>query len=629
MKAYTKANWIELIDFNNTHHDMGVEYFLSKTKWIPNVVILLLYSNDFVHSHSSLLDDKTMLRQDCSSYSGRLYGIEHNRQQWTKGQLKLLISNLQKQGIEVFFSIFDQLMEDEYGKEFIKKFQLCNMPSAWTDNHLELRYVDKNGQMKHNAIYPYKRLKDGTFYEDFFITKLKEVLIDYNFDGFHGADGYIHQRYNIGEADFSDDMVEQSKLPVAQNCDSNPTKLTQRAKEILTKYRREWMDFHTARHEIFWEKCAAMLKSIQRKLVLNTIWTRDPMEARYRYGADYRTFAKIKPDAVILEAPGTVCELENWWDKKTRPVYGFMVALLRIVAIMPHTPIWYMNGLKDTLEQYDAVAHAPMELEAELELLNHAFIFTKTYKYRHALNGVLATLSSLSAEQWQWVTKRWDRTFKVSDPTNFHGAMVLWSNRLLDNELADYATGDKRFISSFKIHTQLLVAHAPVNGIIDIKDLDDFSGTLVVINGRFLPEDERQKVEKYSGKIVYCEAHTCNSRLLIPDPLSWLEALPEPELDTDLLKNWITQIAKSIQIPQIMIGEGHIFETAYTDNNTRITIVNDKNFYQHIGINFPAPPKTLNAISNYDFPIDTSGGTQTDYNFKLPPHGVVIIEGKR
>ena len=218
-KKNIRATWIELIGFDNRQSDMGVAYLLDKFGFKPDVLVLLVWSSDFVHSYSPDAPDDTLLGWDCSAYGFRRQGLEHEIQQWTKGQVKTLLAKLKEHGIEIYLSFFDQLPREGQ----IKRFKIPELPKLWVDEHREILFISEKGEIEPN-ICPWKRLADGSYYEDFLLAKLIPCLQEYGFAGFHGADGYAHQRLTISRGDFSDDMVEQAAIPCEQHCDGHPEK---------------------------------------------------------------------------------------------------------------------------------------------------------------------------------------------------------------------------------------------------------------------------------------------------------------------------------------------------------------------------------------------------------------------
>src|SRR5690606_28840715 len=119
---------------------------------------------------------------------------------------------------------------------------------------------------------------------------------DYGFDGWHAADGWGPARGPLSYAEYSDDMfqqfVEAERIDVPSkiqfNCGDSQAKHEARADWIWQSRRREWLNFNTDRWAAFHRKQAAAVHAIGKQVVINSAWTRDPFEAVYRYGIDYR-----------------------------------------------------------------------------------------------------------------------------------------------------------------------------------------------------------------------------------------------------------------------------------------------------------------------------------------------------
>ncbi|NCO34626.1 MAG: hypothetical protein AUJ92_15465 [Armatimonadetes bacterium CG2_30_59_28] len=182
--------WIELIGFDNELEDFGVEAFMDNAGFVPDAASLLLFNPDFVHNHAGM-EQARALPFDCCSYGGHPYNEQRTRQEWSSHQLRGLVRELQQRGVKVYVSVFDGFVTQH-----------------WIANHPEVLHVRKNGQQL-ASVCPWKRLSDGSFYEDFFVEQLLRVMRDYGFDGYHGADGYSHPRIPVYDGDFSDDMVGQ------------------------------------------------------------------------------------------------------------------------------------------------------------------------------------------------------------------------------------------------------------------------------------------------------------------------------------------------------------------------------------------------------------------------------------
>ncbi len=145
---------------------------------------------------------------------------------------------------------------------------------------------------------------------------LRRILTDYGFDGYHGADGYAHPRIPIYIGDFSDDMVgqftEASGMslpdPAWLRCDGSSEMIARRADWIWHDRRREWIAFYSDRLKGFWRKVVSALHAQGKSVMLNSAWTRDPFEALYRYGIDYKGLVEAGVDGFIVEAAAGASE---------------------------------------------------------------------------------------------------------------------------------------------------------------------------------------------------------------------------------------------------------------------------------------------------------------------------------
>ena len=616
-KKNIRATWIELIGFDNRQSDMGVAYLLDKFGFKPDVLVLLVWSSDFVHSYSPDAPDDTLLGWDCSAYGFRRQGLEHEIQQWTKGQVKTLLAKLKEHGIEVYLSFFDQLPHEGQ----IKRFKIPELPKLWVDEHREILFISEKGEIEPN-ICPWKRLADGSYYEDFLLAKLIPCLQEYGFAGFHGADGYAHQRLTISRGDFSDDMVEQAAIPCEQHCDGHPEKLRSRAADILLNHRREWTEFHRKRHAAFWKKVSKELHKNGQKLIMNSFWTRDPFEALFRYGEDYSLLDELNLDALILEAP-VADELAEWHAKDVRGVYRYLVSLLRIRAVIPEVPVWHMNTLRDVLEDYNIVHEFPALLEAGTELLQHALLYHKQ-KWNYSLSGFLACLSDgVTKSSWEWVRGMWDFVLNKSAIATYHGAVVVFSKKMLDRELDAYL--EERFTSSFHLHYLLLGAGAPVNAIVPAEEVPTLPGNtpLVVLNSRFLAADEAVLLKNHPGKVLYIDgSERCSPAL--NDPPFFTGDLPEPVPAAEELAEWVKQIvAMTPQLPQTVKSGYHLFEETLESGERLVSVFNDQLYCRYAPIKLSLPFTQVQPIINHLMPPYVDDDI---VSIHLPPFGVVACK---
>ena len=270
--------WIELIGFDNTLEDFGVGELLDRMGFVPSKFLLLLSGIDFINLHRGC-DQEYELDPFYCSYEGHPKGDDHAIQRWTNWQLKELVNTLHQRGIEVYPGFFDP-----------------PTPSgSFFDEHPEV-YVTKwrNEELSTEPrVYMTKRLADGSYYEDFFLQKTIEVLRDYGFDGVHLPDGICRPRRPLQNSEYSADMLDQAGIIVPEG--ENP------ALYILEHHRREWLDFCTARWSSYLEKVIGGIHAAGFKVVTNSCWTKDPLEAWYRYGVDYRTLDRMGIDGCVVE----------------------------------------------------------------------------------------------------------------------------------------------------------------------------------------------------------------------------------------------------------------------------------------------------------------------------------------
>lgn len=611
MKAnYEKWLWIELIGFDNQEKHLGVNNFLDRVGFIPDGLSLLLYNPDFIHSHRGLRENSLLDATFCS-YGARSCNEERKRQEWTKFQLQYLVSELQKHGIAVYFSVFDQIISHD-GRERL------NIPQRpeWLEAHHELLYVTGKAE---NISYlcPLKRLEDGTYYEDFFVRQLRAVLEDYGFDGFHGADGYAHPRIPVYNGDFSDDMIEQFTESTSIVVPAGKT--PEKADWILKCAGWQWRDFHARRQQRFWEKTVTMLRSINRKLIFNTAWTRDPFEAKYRYGVDYRLLADIGVHEFIVEAPAAVVELEGWNKTPYSTLDKYMSMIMRIKAYVPDCKLILLNCIKDGMEQYNVLRHAPAMLESEIFSMANVFSTVSDGKTEKCLSGVMACLADgITSAEWEMIKKNWDNGLTPNEEVPV-GATVVWSVEAFAREYENYVSSST-LCNSYQMHYRLLGNGAPLCNICDIGLLDSMRGCLAVIHPIFFTADELQALLNYrhgpvifagmeidnvfrctvynDGKMIFQESFALNaSNELKPD--SWLNELPAAEPFGKVFKQIAQIISRYSYTMKLSSGRSSVkgWKIQTGEFTERLLIRNDNPYYASAEIDTQTDIKTTGVCT--------------------------------
>ncbi len=483
--AFERWLWIELIGFDNTAPDFGVEALLENAGFVPETVSLLLFNPDFVHLHEGLEVERP-LPYDCCSYGGHSANSERQRQAWTTTQVRDLVAHLHRHGIAVYPAVFDMFVTDE-----------------WLGQRPELLHVRRDGQ-RLRSLCPWKRLADGSFYEGFFTAQLLRVMADYSFDGLHGADGYAHPRIAIYDGDFSDDMVAQFgaavgiALPPALRgaCDDIPGAIEARAAWIWRHQQRAWSRFYTDRITRFWTGVAAALHGAGKRVVINSTWTRDPFEAAYRYGVDYRAMAIAGIDGLVVEAAACASETERTCSD-AGVLHDFAAMLMCINACVPSLPLILLHGVKDTEEQWNVLRHTPPALEREVYALANAHRVGPGGGLHRCAAGLMVCLADdIRREEWGWLRALWTSATQPC-PARVLGATVVWSAQALEAQREDFVVS--RNWTPHRIVHRLTAAGAPVHTVVRSEDLHAATGPVLVPLPHLLPPEERTAVLDYRG----------------------------------------------------------------------------------------------------------------------------------
>ena len=495
--------WIELIGFDNTQPDFGVAEYFARAGFIPQAVTFLITSPDIVHHHEGI-ENEIILPPDCCSYCGHERNSERERQEWTNHQLRALVKELQSRGIAVFLATFTFYLQHQFHHEWVGDF-----PELW-----ETR---RNGEPIY-ALMPLKRFSDGAFYEDFFIPKMARVLSDYGFDGWHAADGWGPPRLPVNETDYSDDMfaqfIEAQNIEVPSDikvlCNDDLEAFARRSDWVWSTQRKAWIHFYTERWAAFHKKQADALKAAGKRVVINSAWTRDPFEAIYRYGVDYRKIIAAGVEGIITESAACASDLEA---EDGFRLENYTAALLLIRAAVPDARLLFLHGVKDTNEQWDVIHHAPTILEKEIFSLSSVFLQTGKTLRRSADGFVICLGDGITTQEWQWLQKRWDIVYDEI-PAELLGATLLWSDAAFNNELDDFIV--HRSPTTHRLLYRLMEQNAPVRAAVRIENLPNASGPLLVLNSHLLPDAERVQVLSYAnGPIIFLERRERDYRCFV------------------------------------------------------------------------------------------------------------------
>lgn len=489
VRPHERWIWTELIAFDNQQSDLGVNQYLKATGFTPKAICLLIGSPDFVLSHAGIEKEVRLPKEYCSR-EGHEFNRERKRQDWTNHQLRALVQNLQKRGVEVFLSSFSKYTRDNEHRE-------------WISDHLEVLHVWKN-HGKVWALNCLSRLNDGSYFEDYFAKQMVRTLSDYGFDGWHGADGFGPLSGTIHNTSFADDMIDQFastsvlKLPevVMQRCGYDIPKLKARGDWILKHKRAEWSEFYADRWARFWSTMVTALHAEKKKAVINSAWGRAPFESLYRYGIDYQRIAATGVDGIIVETVAASLAMDPRLSEIDRHD-DFLSMLMLIRACVPDTRLIYLQTVHDVVEQWDAIHHHPTVLEREIYALPNVFHTRPDGTLQPSGDGFLVCLGDgLKREEWHWLEERWNLAFS-QPPQSTNGATVVWSDAAYRAQMADFIK--TRTWNTHRILDQIMVAGATIQSTINVNSLEKARGAILVLNPHLYPAEELSQVMKYRG----------------------------------------------------------------------------------------------------------------------------------
>ncbi len=487
--------WIELIGFDKDQPDFAIDDLFSRIGYVPNGVSILISSVDFVNGHAAGFEDRA-LSPMCCSYEGHPCNEERNRQVWTGKELKALIRALQQKKTQVLLSFFNMFTyRDDDGNPVMEPFSAA---------HRELWEQRRNGELQ-PTLHMLKHLSDGRLYAEFLAEKLVQVLTDYGFDGVQLADGISSARLTVQNGDYSDDMVRQfladgGSLPQ----DILQAEYTLRADYIYGSRLEEWLQFLSRRWADFYRTVLPPIKAAGKKIVFNSCWTREPFEAYYRYGLDYRKLDLSCADACMVEEVSACMSVygnadqggfRNSLQDRSSWHYEFWAMQLLMKKAFPDLTLYNLSSLKDTNEQWDVVRDSPTEYSKAV-YRDAALAIWKTDRFVPTLSGPFYCLADgITREVWERIDDIW-KSAEMKTGFEPQGFLAVSSLGGLDREL--HAFLQTRCYPSHKLLSELLRCGAPIAGAAEPKDALTYSGGLILLYPEYY--DEKTRAELFARK---------------------------------------------------------------------------------------------------------------------------------
>lgn len=494
-KYFDKAEifaWMPLIGFDKDEEDKGVGRLLKRMDFTPHAVSVFAFHGDIVHHHDGV-DKLRDLPPDNCGYYANPYNEERRRQNWTNQDLKTLVDNLTKHGIETYLGIMSVYLDNIYHNE-------------WLDDHPELKTFYRTSKGSLNAL---KRFNDGTYYEDFFADKLCQTLLDYGFDGLHITDNFCPLWGTCATRDFSLDMIEQFidhsgvKVPyeIMKLTEESLENLNLRGEWIWTNARCEWVEFYTWRWEKFWKKICDRLHAIGKKVFVIGTYCTDPFATIYSKGVDLKKIANAGIDYLMPNAAASASCMRH----SNRPwlyyEHSTMCALTDVFATSSKK--LHMLGVKDASEEWDMLHHAPTLLERDIYYMP-SFHRQKKEGMKRSLDGFIVCLADgIYEDEWKWLRERCEVGFNEA-PKSYITPSLVWSDYSNYALLPEYSK--TRRYTPHKFMTELDWAGANIGSVIRTEDISENSKNLFVPNFDLLSEDEKKLIAEYKGGAVIATA---------------------------------------------------------------------------------------------------------------------------
>lgn len=485
--------WMPMIGFDREQADKGVAELLERMSFAPDGVAAFLFHPDIVNQHTAMSAERTLPPDNCSYY-GSPRNVERCRQDWTNFDLRTLIENLVAAGVEPYLGIMGVDLGNRWHDE-------------WLAEHPEVRFAARDYEYGFNVL---KRLADGSYYEDFFVDKLCEVLTDYGFAGLQVADNFCPSPSTLYDGDFSGDMfsqfVDHAGIDVPSGFGGEPgddsrAMRNRRGDWIWRTCREEWIEFNAWRWEQFWKKICSRLHRMDKKAIVLGMYCTDPFETLYCKGIDLKRLVRAGVDYLMPNIVPTGLRMQHP-DRPDR-FHRYMTLAPLTSAFVPDGKLLSLLGVKDATEEWDVLHHAPCLLERDIYSL--LGFMTDTGKgLKRSLDGLMVCLGDgIRSDEWAWLKERFEigcvqGVKKVLAPT------LVWSDAALYNTLPAYIR--TRRWTLHKITYDMAERGALCGAVIRSEDLTGAQGSLFVPNFDLLSETEKHAVAAYNHGPVVCTA---------------------------------------------------------------------------------------------------------------------------
>jgi len=489
--------WMNLLGFERNDPDRGVERYLNQTGFVPDGICALLFHADFFHQHRGMDEEYTLPPDNCA-YWGCPRNFERERQPWTNHDLRTLSVNLKKRGTGLYASIMGDVMSNAFHYEWINAHpEVCR-------HVLDPKKVGEPGE----GHFVLKRFSDGSYYEDFFIDKVCETLVDYELKGIHLADQFFPSG-PIYNRDYSSDFVRQfleysgAELPanVAATL-GNDDKASEYLRHdwIYKHLREEWINFHVWRWEKFIKKLCDRVHAIGKEVLVLGMYCTDPFETLYCLGTDMRRIVNAGVDYVTAN----IVSISQSMRKREYRFERFMAMIPTLAAYIPKGHLLSMLAVQDATEEWSTLHHSPCMHERDNYTMM-AYQLIDDDGISRALDGFYICLGDgIPRSDWQWELDRFEISMAL-DAKEVISPSMYWSDYAHDRMVHEYI--HTRRWTPFKQFYELAKAGTYCAATVRPEGLANYSGTLFVPNFDMLSPEEQKEIISYDRGSVLCTAN--------------------------------------------------------------------------------------------------------------------------
>ena len=637
-EGFRNSIWIELIGFDNTLPDYGVGDFLAKTGFVPDMVSFHLTSICFVLRHAGMSAEYPLPAYACS-YSGHAGNDDRQRQDWTNRQMAALIRELHRRGVQVYISMFD----------FDSAPELPGV-RQYLEEYPELGVVTCYGN-RPQLIHVLNRFADGTPFEDVYIRQLQAVIRDYALDGIQIADGVSSPRLSLQDMDYSPQTTDRFFAEYGITEPAGHTCIHDTAEFIFRHHRREWISFFRKHWSDFMAHVISGIREAGAEAAFNSAWTKGPVEALYRYGADSKAYENAGADSFIVEDVAAdlffLSHGDNGFpmDHERRKFihYEFTSNMMQLRAHLPKLRLTPLCMIRDTLEQWDVLHHMPTAMQRAVAVNLNNYYIDHSGRFLPATNGPHYCLGDgLKASDWDLLRMMWDNAF--TEPVqDVLGVTVVWSDRKMEKELD--ALIDGRLWYNGKWTAELLSRGAAVHKITRVENLPAVRGPILVINPALFEPEEMETIRSYhGGDILYLGLTETGKIEFSPIPALSLDAVPlqdvvDPygaiwtntltfqDVDPSFVDAAADYINKLAGLPVITgdYGACHINEVVTSASTSRLFIDNEEYWYATPTIRTNRKIRSLHYVTKPDcYPVHRPDAFS--FTIRVPGFGMDIVE---